>query len=363
MNSNYIFSKRIIRLDKNVLLTMFLFIITSSVFLSYTVLKENKTAPCKAMDVYIFGQKENSKNIYNINKPVLFRIYTSASDEVIWDFGDNSENEKGAVITHVFQQEKIFLVKATVNGRCSFTANVNIKKQNDVIVDSNGNTLEPIIGKAEAEIGDKVTFKTELKAITYKWSIENKSGYPTLDSKDATFNFTKSGKHTILLILNNDPNEKYRYDVSVKSNEEDDAPKPENLIIYNPPPQSKQEDKQTVQQPQTNISAVPEKKEEVKPAPSVSFKRIAPQQFRDDLQGVVCSGLEITHFDKYLCSGGETKVRMNDDNILIDFSKLYTKLKNDKKIKIDSVKVVRDDKNCVTLLQIWYDKKRRPCNN
>lgn len=379
MSAQRIYTKKAMHLDINVWFCLLIVIVLSSGLLGYKLINNNNEMACNnSLKILIFGEPNSSNKSYYTNQQILFRISASPTDKVEWTFGDDSKIDKteGGGTRHDYTREGVYTVVAKINSACLYTTKINIRTKPSILLDSTGSATQPIIGRQESYVGEPVTFTTPLPASSYKWTIENSSRYPMITTKEATFTFKTSNTYTVLLQLDDDKKKKYRYDVTVTSNEVSlTGPEPgeiQPLIKYVPPPlPSKQEEKPAVQPSPNNIIAVPDKKEEDKPvSPSASIKRIADETFRDYLQAVVCGGFEVADFNKYLCNGGATNVLVGESTSFITFSKLCNDLKNSKKIKIDRVETTRDpnDKKCVIVIKVWYDKKgglfggKGPCN-
>ena len=365
MASNYIYTKKIWGLDKNILFTLLAVIILSTGLLAYKAVNNAGTKPCEPISITITDVANISRKVFNSEETLLFKAPISAGNIITWNFGDGTAPQIGFTVHHTYKNAGTFSVTASSSSVCDGSIIISVKKAPSVPFDSSF-VSEPIIGTDETNVGINEKFSASIKAEFYEWSIENNGNYAVRYGKETYFKFKTPGKYTIALVLDRNSMKKYTKTVVVsditKFLETPDNPQ-KIESDYIPPPPPKPEEKPATQP--TNIGGtVPENKPPAK-APEKKFLRIADGTFRDYLQAVVCGGFEMADFDKYLCSGGATNVQVNESSSLISFSKLCADIKN-KKIKIDEVETKRDDNKCVILIKVSYDKKGwlggNPCN-
>jgi hypothetical protein len=377
MNSNYIFTKRLMGMDRKVILTMLVMLLFSAGFLSYTIIKTNKETPCKPFDILVFGERNIENKTYAAGDQILFRAVAGINDKVTWDFGDNSPEVEDAATRHIFTEEKIFSITATINGKCYSDTKIHIKKKEIPDFDSSGNVVEQfILGESEAFVNEPVTFTAHSPVSSYRWSID-KSGYPAKTSKDATFTFKRSGIYTIRLMVNDDRTKEYKFTITVT------APKKliddEDQIII--PPNIKDEKISPVEKPPDDVE--PNKKDDKGFPPSSDNSEMNNKiqagnyAIQNKLQQYVCGTIKLQDLEPYFCYINNTPViaikaverTLRSDKIekiktsVID---LYADL-NCKKtgIQITSIEASRDNNNCVavTSLILNYKEAKKACPN
>ncbi|HEX5150753.1 MAG TPA: hypothetical protein VFW07_04865 [Parafilimonas sp.] len=359
MNSNYIYTKRVMGLDVKVLCTMLVVLLLSAGLVGYSFTKRNKEIPCKSFDILIFGERNAGSKIYYSGQQLIFRVAAHIEDKVIWDFGDNSPKMEGAGTMHIFTSEKIFAVTATVNGKCPSTISVNIKQKETTVTDSAGNIVTPILGEPEAFENEPVTFTTPVAALSYRWSVDQ-PGYPVKNSQNAIFTFKKTGVYTVRLIVDDDRTKNYKFTINIKpikklvDNTEDEPIEIPKIEAKESPP----------------IEAPPQSKpseitEPIKP-PGKTYVFTSDENLKDYLQSFLCGKMSLQALEPYFCDLNNTSVTVTEEKKITSatLANLCAALKCRRDIVILSINEVhRNTDKCVTsfLIHIEKTKQKRAC--
>ena len=204
MNTSSIDSEKRMGLDYKVWLAMFMLSLLSIGIVGY---KKITDEPCSPFGIFIKNLNGNN----NGNNFVQDAIRLSASNinnkQIIWNFGDDSREETGAIVSHSYSKEGKYSITAKVNDKCAQTIQIYVWKSK-IIADTNSisgiNTDTQISGPNMLKVNETAVYEGPLEAASYNWTILNRNDYKNQKGKYATYNFKIPGIYTLQLTLNND---------------------------------------------------------------------------------------------------------------------------------------------------------------
>jgi hypothetical protein len=347
--ANSIFTKTRFGLDVRVWLTMFIAFVISVIVLSF---KMATNVECVDFNISMSsGKTTDQRKSYYINETIFFKV--NVAGNVQWDFGDNSPVKEGANATHFFSKAKDYQVTATVNGKCVQVTDINIRQFEipKPQTDSGAIIANSIVGPDAPPSGIAVTYSCSIQASSYEWSIDNSPNFKIQNTNIATFNFPTPGNKTILLKLDNNPLKTVKKTiVVVADNNQNAAP-----IIVPPVVIPKKQPPPAAAQP----AALPPAATQPAAQPVAPLKKtliIPDEEFKNMFDQVVNGTMDAQSFNDYLCNGPSTKVFTSDGG-LETVGSFCGKIHGNKKYRINTVKIDRDSKNCVTDMHIDYKKK------
>lgn len=333
MNSERILTRKTLGLDHRVWRVMIVLFVLSIGLYSYTLIEKPK---CTPVDFKI--KTIDNDSVYSTDEILSFSSLRFEKN-ITWDFGDNSPHGTGTFVTHRFASEGKYFIKVTVNSDCQFIKPITVRK---AIVESIS-TREQIDGHPSTFVGASESYTSLAKANTYEWSVENHPEYGVLNGQSVTYKFMSSGDFTIQLTLDKDRFKIYRKSVTVVENEK---PKPvekiERLIDYD---KLAKLDKNNPAKEKMGISEI---------------------AFAEYLEKVIAGQYFAKDFYDYLCMEGRTPVIINGKaDRQVTFEQACAELNGKRKSKflglgkksvhIKSVRLNRDNENCVTLVEIKYE--------
>ena len=328
--SKRILTRKTAGLDHRVWRTMLLLFILAAGLLSYTLID---TPKCTPVDFKI--KTIDNDTLYETGEILSFSSSRFEKD-ISWDFNDNGTKGEGTFVTHRFTTEGKYFIKVTVNSDCQLIRPITIRK---AVPDEKDNKIQ-IEGNSSTFVGVSESFSSLQTAKKYDWNVENHPEYASQNGIVATYKFSEPGDYTLILTLDNDRFKKYQKSIHVVENEA--PPKP--------------------------AAARPEKIEKLidldKLKPVTTF--ISEPTFSEYLEKVVEGDFLAKDFDNYLCSKGKTPVIMNGKSSKqVTFEQACAELNRKKNskwlglkkklIKIKSVRLNRDEENCITLIEIKYE--------
>ena len=325
------------------------------------------TAKCPDMKIELTGKlshADEKENTFFVNEQVTFAAdIKSLSKNIVWDFGDKTQAQTGAAVSHIFTKEGNYLVTLTIDDKCSEAMNVRVIQGNSSISGDAPN-LNPIVSNDIVSLGEETIFNTTAQAQTYTWSVDELPELGQINTPTAKFIFNKPGNFTVSLLLDNGMTHKKIIQVSDPlSGLASAAPLPPSTPSMDippapsvplPMPETKKEEPEIV------------KKEEPKPEepaakPQKTYDQLPLPTIKAMIVDITEGKKDAGDFDKILCNGAGTKVMANNESTT--FAALVNELKEKKgvpllkrKRKIQDVKVVRDQANgnCVSILYVDY---------
>lgn len=310
------------------------------------------------------AHQHESSNIFFTNETITFDAGVQAAGNALaWDFGDKTVSKTGTQISHSYAKEGNYLVSLTINGRCKESVNIKIVQNQESHLNNIIPAVNPIVSNDIFKIGDKADFNTSAASGNYVWGIEELPALGKVTTRSASFIFPKAGNYTVSLLLDDGATYKKMVQVvdPIAGAPTSVTPLPPVTPMDVPPaptpvepmplPQKKEE------QPVVKEEATPAAPEK----PSKTYDQLPTPAIQEMLVGVTEGKKTLKDFDNILCNGAGTKVMANDQ--ATTFAALVNELHEKKglplmkkKRKIQSVTVVRDDKNgnCVSLLYVDY---------
>lgn len=342
MITNKIYTRKILGLDKRVWSVMITISVLSLGLLSYKLVDNKKCIPFNGT---IKTTTFHGDSVYYVGENLTFIASTSKQD-ITWDFGDNTAKPEGTYVTHKFLAPGTYRIRASAGADCDWSKSIIVINVPQSTYIREG---EKIMGQAAVTNAFDAEFICTELADTYTWSIKNYPGIKPIGAGEKVkFRFTLPGTYTVQVILDNNRIKTYTKEVSVE-----DVLKPKNKMPEDPTRLVPMDPIPDIKLPEQ----VPETKtEEVDNKPK--FLKIPDATFWSLLESVQNNQKDITDFDKYLCSGGATKVRENTTRY-ITFTILCQQLSGkDKKASIKAVRLKRDDSGCIILIDIDIKKKK-----
>jgi PKD repeat protein len=360
MANSGMFTKRMMGLDNRVWMTMLIFILLSAALVGYNYRNDAARKPCEDLNIFINGLSDTDKVFFNEGDELRFRSYFSATDKVVWEFGDNTGKVEGTSPIHVYLKDGIYRILVTLNGQCQYEKKIIVKPFMPARRDTLGNIIEQIIGSDRGFVGEKMTFTTLITGSNYLWYVENDGSYPRQQGDTVNYTFKAPTSYTLVLIVDNNADKKIRKTITVSRSvsQEDGLIKPKVLI---------EEELKKINPKTPDAEVQPEAeqpKAEVAPPPAKKYKYAADEILKTYLQSLVCGEMNEKDFEEYLCQGSNTAVIENNKERK-NFASFCKEVKG-KKIEIISVKATRDGENCVVNLAVRLERRwglRRPCRN
>jgi hypothetical protein len=421
MKNNFsIFTRSTLGLDNQVWLTLLIACLTSIVIFSF---KAATYVKCTDFEIFTTGARQQTNNIFYIGETVNFSTTLPSQNQLEWNFGDGTppERQLKKLVSHSFLKEGRFSVASTINGKCVEVINIYIvptpiEDKKPVIP-----TGIQIIGVDSLYVGAVGHFTTPIKAnYSYQWSVGASPDIPIQTTAAADFTFNKAGRQTVQLSI--DGKMSFSKSVIVLRKPTPDGgngsiPPVRPLIL--PPvitfidPLSGGPGTQvtihgslfngiksvsfggipakiisvssdqiiaevsrdgatgaiviTTESTQSAFSNpeftfIPPKLDTItkkqSPEPVVPTG-ITDKQLKLMLTDVINNKTHAQDFDRFFCSGVNTKVYVNKEKVHITFDKLCESHLQGKKVEIESALITRDPDRpeCVTNLAVKYKKK------
>lgn len=261
------------------------------------------------------AKDEVAKPVFKINptsitvgKSIQFSDKTPQAEEWEWDFGDGNSSYEAAGL-YTYAQAGTYVVKLTVNNRLSDSLKISVK---DSIIKTTG--PEPVIQAPKtAVVGQTVTLKDPTPgASSWQWKF-GESGTVDRTEQTARYAYKNPGTYTIVL-SNNVSKQEARFTITVK------PPVPETVIVY----------------------------------------KISDSDFEGKLQNIANGGFEKGYPElvkNYICQEQQITVMVNGKE-KFDTLKSYCESLVSKKVKIKSVKLIRDaTTQCITFIEVKQKEK------
>jgi PKD repeat protein len=351
--------KRKMGLDRQVWFTM---LIVSIISLGLAAYKTVTDKPCAPLNIEISGINIGRDESYFVNDVVSFSvsIRNNPSQNISWDFGDNTPVIKGAHVNHIYARDGAFTVTATTNGNCTDIKVVNVRKQliRRQVIGNQVLTSQIMEGNFTPRVNERINYRCLVTASSYEWRILDRNNFPIQTTREAMFSFASPHPYILQLKLDNDISKTFTRTIYVapifSTNSEVQEPSPS---IHIPPAPNPTPTPTPNPNPPTNPTTVPR--------PSVDttqkiakFKEVSEGHFRRLLEGVLEGTKDVHDFDELLCEGVRTHVIINDETNWRFFEDLCNMIRGKKNNrKIDWIKVNRDDNKCVINLQVGLKKK------
>ncbi|HEA21170.1 MAG TPA: PKD domain-containing protein, partial [Pricia antarctica] len=178
--------------DRNVFLTFLLFLLVGLALLSFRI---NSTVDCTDIGFEVIS------NSFTTDDLIEFKSTDTSGVEWEWNFGDESGTMFRSNVLHQFKKPGKYTISLFMNGQCVTTKDIAISMRKQLI---DPELVPNIIIPKHVRVGEEVEFSSDAKfAKSWQWSFGESL---TIDgtSKKERYTFKKSGKKTILLVVNGD---------------------------------------------------------------------------------------------------------------------------------------------------------------
>lgn len=187
-------------LDNRVWRLMFLMILLPLGLLSYRLIDNDEK--CTPFSFKIRTLSLHEDNVYYTGEVLSFTA-SIPSDNIDWDFGDNTAGTGGENVHHQFLREGRYPVKATGNSLCPFEREIIIQNP-PVVVQSSDPVRGKIVGPKSFNVFTPQKFTYPGSAASYEWTVQNHPIYAER-GRTVSFTFTLPGSYTIQVELDGDP--------------------------------------------------------------------------------------------------------------------------------------------------------------
>jgi PKD repeat protein len=372
MNAADFYSRRIFGIDYRVWAAMLSISLLSLGLYGYKQIRYDTIGDlsCPTDTIAVDGKKVEVVAGCYLNRYSTFAIQSDNAASVEWNFKDGTNSEKGQFVSHKFTQVGIYRVTATVNGRCTYTAEVEVVEDPFYLERLQRPVVEIYADPTRPTIGSSVKFYcvTDIPSITaYEWRVVNTDEVQMV--AEPSFTFKNKGNYAVELVINNNPLKKWRTVIEVtneilqtpQTGEGNvagagmpvDAGQLGKLITEEvTPPSSKDK--------QPNNNAVINNEGTSKPDTSNRTSTpkaplLDPNAFKELLQEVIDQeGKELEDLYEYLDYKSSTMVKVNENKGLIpikDFCK-DMRGKKKKKRKIEALSFKIDDKKSIQTIDV-----------
>ena len=336
-------------IDKKVWLTMSLLLIVSLIGLSCVLLNNHS---CEAFSISIKGDAVEAANTYHTGSIVTFAADASSSENIQWNFGDNSTGQSGKEVSHVFKKAGTYFITALVSDECTETIRVTIKNPVEASAAQLSTVKDLITGPEYMEVGVAGNFTVATNAASVEWSIAGEPSYPKQFSKTATYTFRKQGVFTLKVKVGNTVRTRDIHVASLAAPKADDAENSgstDNML-------RRAAAGKGIELPEESAPVSLKEKQAGghTEAENSGSTVIADQQFVYLLNEATRGKKDLQSFKEFLCGGTKTKVLI--DKEWTTFEAFFEKIHGNKKYDIKSVQVDRDADNCILKMTIKYKK-------
>ena len=337
------------KLDTTVFLTFGGILLLGLIILIYQL---NHRTDCTEAKYIIHTDDFITKNL------IEFIDNTKGATSWKWDFGDGSAVDYNQNALHSYNKAGQYIVTLTINNTCSFQKIVTITDP-----DADSGYLPVIIAPNVAFEGDTIKFNARKEGgISFEWSFGESTGTDAL-GKTPTHVFKTTGKKTVSLIVNGDIEHiatktiyiapkhiaaKKKSDVSSYEFE-----KPHS--DFELPRGKVQKDPLVDFIGHLPVTPAPQKEKDSIPSPKKA-PDISVEQFQLLLGQVAAQSKTKDDFKEYLCGNFSIPVVVNDQK-LVPFEQLCRDIAG-KKIKISTMRLQKDTKNCIQNIHIYYKIKK-----
>ncbi|MEO6718943.1 MAG: hypothetical protein ABIN67_01215 [Ferruginibacter sp.] len=358
--SNYkIFTRRTMGLDNRVWRTMIILGAVSLLLLSYTIIDRED---CSPITFDVGSRTHLNDSIYYTNENIAFNSSVSSAN-LTWDFNDNTDHIFGkAFTTHKFTKEGKYYVTASTRQGCEFGRLITIKSRPAESSVTSIAKRREVVGTASTFTGREEEFISPALADSfYEWIVLYHPEMGRRETEKAKFQFAIPGKYIIQLTLDHDRIKSYTKQVSVEETSKPKTKLPGDVVplIKDAPP---------IPEKEPEVIAPPPVAPPVQnTTPTVTKPKnifVADEIFKSHLQSLVEKEKTEADFYKYLCGTGSTPVIVDGKkNEPKTFSwlcqELYGRttkplLGKRRSVKIETVKLSRDENNCVTRIDVNY---------
>lgn len=334
-------------IDYRILIVFFVLIILG---LTFYFIKLRKHLNCDEADFNIIAEN------YAVGEIIEFKNNTPNAQQWVWDFGDESPKEPRKSVLHKYDEPGIYNVKLVINGFCIKEKKIEIKDLGGLIDRAK---LPQIIAPKIVEVDQPVYFRYKYytdQTYSWEWSF-GETGQIDNTKESPVYIYKTPGVRTVSLIVNGDVDYKVIKTIYVKPRPE--FQKEEDTLtgyIYEKPVEDFDKpmgspDSDKLPPVIDPIPVRPDGKSALKIAPDIS-----KDQFELMIYQVANQSKEKEDFSEYLCNNYEIPVIVNEKKT-ISFSEFCNDITG-KEIKIESLRLTKDNLKCIDGLSISYKVKK-----
>jgi len=334
-----------LRIDEQVFFTMGGVLILSIIILAFRFTLRTE---CTTIKIVV----GNGPHLTGV--PIAVKAEVKEATSYSWDFGDGTIQELGgAMVNHSYKKSGKYTISVLVNGKCNELYDIFISELPPVLTPP---TKISFIGPDLAYVNQEVKFTdTSLKHTKWEWYAEGSPGAIGYGNS-VSYKFTSEGVK----------------EVSVKVNGEDVLKR--SIIITIDPKKLEEENqarlrrqerdprivvpKEKSTEPPITVPGLNEsdesKKSEPPPVEKPKLPEISAKQMGDYIVEYNKDKINGEFFAKYFCGS----VSVEYENKFMPFAEFLKKVKDIRKIKSISVKLVQDETNCVKEMSVKIVEKK-----
>ncbi|MGM5632021.1 PKD domain-containing protein [Apibacter raozihei] len=346
-------SKFFSKLDIRVLLVFIILILMAFFFFFFQYYRH---IDCR--QVYFTIEAERKQ----VGEIIGFKDQTPNARSWKWDFGDKTEKRFEKDPLHKYEKPGVYTITLEVNGSCVFQRILEIRDLGR-LVDST--KIPKIIAPTVVEVGQNIEFyyKYRGEAFSWEWSF-GETGQLDNTSEFPVYSYSTPGIKRVTFVINGDVTHISSKDIFVKPRKlintkiKDTAYTVEKAAeLFTLPKGTPQKD--PMEEFMRYIPGVPLETPVQKKIREIEENKapdISENQFQLLLLDVAKQSKTKEDFSKYTCGNYEFPVIKNNKTIM-RFSEFCENIQN-KKIKIESLRLTRNNKNCIEGFTIKYKVKK-----
>lgn len=332
------------------LILLFLIVLGLSIFF----IKYNKYIDCDNAEFFVIAERFEAQEV------IEFKNETKNVKTWEWNFGDGTPLDYRKDALHKYENPGVYHVKLTLNGKCVKEKIIEIKNYGNLV---NSSKVPQIMIPKVVEAGKLISFEFKYQGTIFstEWSF-GESEQLDNTQPNPTYTYSIPGMKTVTLIVNGDIEHIAKKTIYVAPRTLVES-KIDTTKFYNQknepeyferPLGNPQED--PLVEYINGIKAKPTSKPiaKVENLPTIA-PDISEEQFELLLLQVANQSKTKEDFAQYLCGNFEIPVIKDNDKIL-KFSEFCKNIKG-KEIRIDALRLTRNNVNCVDGFSISYKVK------
>ncbi len=346
--------KYISKLDIRVLLVFIALILLALFIFLYQLYRH---VDCNQVDFLIDAERKQ------VGEVIEFRDRTPNAKSWAWDFGDNTPKVFDRNPLHKYIKAGVYTITLEVNGSCTLQKIVEIRDLGKII---DSMKVPKIVVPTVVSVGQPVEFYYNYRseAFSWEWSfgetgqMDNTAEYPA-------YVYSTPGVKKVTLVINGDVAHMATKDIYVKPRKLN-VTKTDTIksYVYEKDPNlfrlpQGNPQKDPMEEFLRNIPGVPVEtsvQQKIKNAENNKAPDISENQFKLLLLDVAKQSKTKEDFSKYTCGNYDFPVVKNNKEIL-PFSEFCEKIQN-KKIRIDALRLTKNNRNCIEGITIKYKVKK-----
>jgi PKD repeat protein len=377
MNANDFYTRRVLGMDYRVWATMLVISLLSLGLFGYRHVihsGSSRILGCTPDTISVNGTKIEVLASCYLDRYSPFAISSDGPANVEWDFGDDTESQKGQVVNHKFVKEGTYRIIATVNKRCIYEGEVEVIEDPFYSARRKKPVVEIFADPMRPTSGSSVKFYcvSDIPTITsYKWTVLNTNEIQNIP--EPTFTFNNDGNYDVQLLINNNESNIWKTviqvssrppqipagntDVGLNGGSPVDVRNIGRLVTSEVTPAANDD------KPQNNNGINNErgnKTDSIKNASVHKAPELDEAAFKDLLQNVVNQeGKELEDLYEYLDYKASTRVEVNKSSTLISLKEFCQNMRGKKKSrrKIEALSFKIDDKKSIQTIQVKIPPK------